>query len=112
MCFGKALYELIAFSMNCFYTKKILNYGFKEQILSLFPILVSSTIMFIAILLINNLFSSYWMMILIGIIGGFCIYIGLSACFKEEALASYYRMIRNFSFSKVYNRRKKDVNTK
>lgn len=94
MCFGKALYELIAFAINCYYTKKLLNYGFKEQFLSILPILIYSSIMFIGILLINQLFTSYWLMLVFGFLVGVCIYIGVSACFKEDALKTYCNIIK------------------
>ena len=94
MCFGKALYELVAFAANCYYTKKILNYGFKEQFFTIFPILLYSTAMFACILLVNQLLSSYWLMLIVGFILGLGIYIGVAACFQEEALKTYYRIIK------------------
>lgn len=94
MCFGKALYELVAFAANCYYTKKILNNGFKEQFFAILPILLYSTAMFACILLVNQLFSSYWLMLIVGFILGLGIYVGLAAYFKEEALKTYYRIIK------------------
>ena len=95
MCFGKAIYDFVAFAMNCYYTKKLLNYGFFEQIKSILPMILFSTVMFAAIILIDCLFSSYWLMLLVGSLTGLCVYLGLSLLFKESALFSCFNMIKN-----------------
>jgi O-antigen/teichoic acid export membrane protein len=94
MCLGKALYDFVAFAMNCYYTKKLLNYGFVEQLKSIAPILLYSTIMLVFILLFNSLFTSYWFMLINGLLLGFCTYIGLSILFKENALQICINLVK------------------
>ncbi len=95
MCVGKALYDFTAFAMNCYYTKKLLNYGFMEQLKTVAPILLFSTIMLVSILLINSFITSYWFMLLTGVALGLCVYVVLSVVFKESALQTcinYFKM--------------------
>lgn len=74
MCFGKAVYDIIAFAMNCYYTKKLLNYGFLEQLNGIKTIIINSIIMFVIVIGINHLFSSYIIQLFIGFIAGIFIY--------------------------------------
>lgn len=100
MCFGKALYDFVAFAMNCYYTKKLLNYGFVEQLKSISPFLIYSSIMLGVILLVNSMFTSYWFMLICGLTLGICIYLGLSLLFKESALQACINMIKTKIASK------------
>lgn len=100
MCVGKALFDFVSFAMNCYYTKKLLNYGFVEQFKSITPILIYSTIMLVAILLMNSLFASYWLMLVCGTIVGVGIYIGLSLLFKENALQTCINILKNKSLKR------------
>lgn len=52
MCVGKVVYSMIAFYMNTYYTKKILNYGFWTQVKEIAPsFLISASMMAIALLI-------------------------------------------------------------
>jgi len=52
MCVGRVVYALIAFYMNTYYTKKILNYGFWAQVKEIAPsFLISASMMAIALLI-------------------------------------------------------------
>ena len=95
MCVGKALYDFVAFAMNCYYTKKLLNYGFIEQLRSISPFIIYSIVMFVGILFFNSFFTSYWLMIICGILIGFSIYIGLSLLFKDSALQTCVYFVKN-----------------
>lgn len=86
MCFGKAIYEVFAFILNCIYTKKILNYGFLEQIKDILPILISSLIMFLLLCGLSSLMESYWMQLGLGFVAGTLSYMVLAKLFKEPAL--------------------------
>ena len=54
ICIGAAIYSLIAFYSNTYYTKKILSYGFKKQFMEIFPYLITSLIIMIEGLVISN----------------------------------------------------------
>ena len=95
MCFGKAVYDFVAFAMNCYYTKKLLNYGFVEQMKSISSILIFSIVMFVVVLFINSFITAYWLMLLVGAASGTVIYIILSVLFKEESLQICMELIKN-----------------
>ena len=86
MCVGKALYDFIAFVMNCYYTKKLLNYSFIKQFSDLWIIFVSSTLMFFIIILLSFCFESIWMQLFVGVASGITSYLILTYSLKEPAL--------------------------
>lgn len=45
MCVGKAVYDFIAFAINCHYTRKLLDYGMLRQLRELLPIFANSLVM-------------------------------------------------------------------
>lgn len=53
ICIGLAVYPLIAFYLNTYYTHKLLNYGFKKQFLEICPYLVTSLFIMTEALLIS-----------------------------------------------------------
>ena len=54
ICLGLATYSLIAFYLNTYYTKKILNYGFKKQFMEILPYLITALIVMFEGLAISN----------------------------------------------------------
>lgn len=53
ICIGAAIYSFIAFYLNTYYTKRILQYGFKKQFLEISPYLITSFIIMIEGLIIS-----------------------------------------------------------
>ena len=53
ICIGLAIYSLLAFYMNTYYTKKLLNYGFRKQFMEIFPYLAASLFIMIEALVIS-----------------------------------------------------------
>ncbi|MDO4184898.1 MAG: lipopolysaccharide biosynthesis protein [Bacteroidales bacterium] len=86
MCVGKALYEFIAFSFNCYYTKKLLNYGIWKQMKELLPIFVNVAIMFIIVTLCMTLVEPPFMKLLIGISAGVFSFVSFAFLTKDESL--------------------------
>lgn len=54
ICLGSAVYSLIAFYSNTYYTKRILNYGFKKQFMEILPYLMTSLLIMIEGLIISH----------------------------------------------------------
>lgn len=74
ICLGKAIYCVIAFMFNCYYTKKILNYGFFEQIKELSNIFLNGIIMLVITLLVISLFHSTSIQLIVGLCAGIATY--------------------------------------
>lgn len=58
VCIGLAIYSMIALYMNTYYTKKILNYGFKKQFSDIFPYLAASLFIMAEALIISRYVES------------------------------------------------------
>lgn len=111
MCFGKALYDFVAFSLNCYYTKKILDYGLIEQLRSIYSILFASFVAYIAIYLVCNILISYWMMLLLGFFIGLFSYLVCLALCRDEVFVSFAKKVQE-KYLIVYNNFKEQTRSK
>lgn len=90
MIIGKAIYEFIAFSFNCYYTGKILKYGEWKQLKILLPTFINCAIMAVAIYLSMTPFHSPALKLCVGIPVGILSYWLYSVCTKD---ASYLEVL-------------------
>ena len=95
MCFGKAFYDFVAFVMNCYYTKKLLDYGAIEQLKSISSILIVSILMYLVIYGICSFLTSYIMMLIVGIIIGFSFYCGVFALLRDDVIRMSFKKIKS-----------------
>ena len=95
MCFGKAVYDFIAFAMNCYYTKKIFNYGFFKQLDDIKEIILNSTLMFIIVLATIALFNSSIAQLIIGLMVGFIVYVIVAIMYKDPVLNMSVRFVKS-----------------
>ena len=112
MAIGKAVYEFIAFSINCYYTSRILNYGLAQQLKEILPIVINSSIMGVFVYFTANSFSSPIFKILVGIFGGGLFYIFMETITKEKSfleIKAYFKE-RIKKKNKDFQRRKNDKN--
>lgn len=91
MVVGKALYELVAFSINCYYTEKMYGYGELKQLKSLLPILCNCVVMATVIYVSMFFFSSPELKLCAGIPTGMISYILYSVITKDE---NFYEVVR------------------
>lgn len=84
MCVGKAVYDVIAFTFNCHYTKKLLNYGLVQQVKEVLPIILNGVIMALAVRVVMALFLSPWAKLAVGCSVGALSYIIIAVLFKSE----------------------------
>jgi hypothetical protein len=68
MCLGQVVYSFIDFSLNTFYTKKILNYGLWPQLRAMMPYLFCALAVLAEGLLFSHLFSTAWHALLMSVI--------------------------------------------
>ena len=95
ICLSQVLYAIIALILNTRNTKKLLNYGFLNQIRDLLPYFICSlTVMAIALgldyMIVNN-----WIVIGLSIIIGFPFYLLLCYVFRLKALNEMASIIHN-----------------
>ncbi len=68
MCLGQVAYAFIDFSLNAFYTKKILNYGLWPQLRAMAPYFFCALVVLAEGLFISQLISSVWISLLVSAI--------------------------------------------
>ena len=95
ICIGMAIYPLIAFYMNTYYTKKILNYGFKKQFIEIFPYLVSSLIIMIEALIISTFVVNPLISLIISLTICPITYFIICYILKFDAAMEFVRIIKN-----------------
>lgn len=89
---GSVFNSIASTIINAFPNRKILNYGYLEQLKDIFPNFVYSIIMFTAIYFIGRLNTAVIMILVIQIVAGVIIYYALAFTTKSECL-SYARNI-------------------
>lgn len=90
VAFGGVITGLISTIINSFPNKKLLRYGYKEQLQDILPSLVLSLIMGLAVYPFKFFISNIFLLMLIQVCVGSLIYIVLSKLFKMEI---YYYLI-------------------
>lgn len=78
MLIGRVFNTYLSLIINLFYTKKLIDYSFWQQMKDLFPVMFLSFAMALLIYLGINLFSSNLIQIIFGSIFGVTFYIGLA----------------------------------
>ena len=85
MCLSKVIYNIIAFSINCHYTKKLLGYGLLDQLKDISFLLVNSMVMTGVVFLIMRLFDANWIKLLAGVSTGAAAYALLALLTKDPS---------------------------
>jgi len=88
MCLSISLYNFIAFCFNCHYTGKILNYGFKRQIMDVLPIMGYCVLMAGTVLLTTYWLPYAWLKLLVGIPVGIVVYLFVARLNRDVTLQS------------------------
>lgn len=95
MCAGKAFYSLIAFTFNCYYTGKYINYGFWKQMFYALPVFAKSAAMGAAVWGSMQLCSTPKLQLFVGIIVGIISYLLLVKMTKDESLNDFMEIIKS-----------------
>ena len=101
LAFGQIFSSVISSFINAYPNKRILNYGYKEQIRDILPTFFLSSIMTIVIILINLLKLSNIITILIQVVSGIIIYILLSHLFKLEGYIYLLNIVKKIRKKEV-----------
>ena len=86
MCYGQVISSFISLIWNTYYTKKILGYGYFQQMRDLFPILFHAFIMGIIAWGTVQLMPNLWLQLIGGIIAGGIYYLGGAYLLKFREL--------------------------
>ena len=105
MCVGKAAYDFIAFCFNCYYTNKVLKFGFWAQMREIVPMIINALLMAGVAILAMALFEKPLYKLFAGVLAGMISYLAGAVIYREESLAYLLDMIRQ-KFS-GFNRDKK-----
>lgn len=93
ICIGQFVYSLIAFYLNTIYTKKILNYGFIEQVKDILPYFLLSLLLFCeGFVICHYIHSCLLVLLLSGFICAFT-YILASNMLKLSAFVELREML-------------------
>ena len=75
MCYGHVIFYVVCLGINTYYTKKIIGYGFLDQMKDLFRIIIHSLVMYGIVLAIVHVMPTLWSQLLVGTLAGMAYYI-------------------------------------
>ena len=94
ICCGRVVYSLIAFYLNTYYTKKLMNYGFFTQLKELSPILFMSLLVTALGLLVSYFVTNAFAALIISLIVCPIVYVGLCVVMKVDAFYELLGIIK------------------
>lgn len=94
LALGQAASGLISSFVNAFPNKKLLNYGYLEQLKDILPSVAISLVMGTIVLLVEILNLNIYLTLIIQILTGVLVYLLLSKLFKLEAFTYLFDMIK------------------
>lgn len=90
-CVGMSLYSTIAMYLNTYYTKKLLNFGFKKQMIQLWPYMSKAILIMIISLLFSNLITNSLLSLCASCV--ICIPLYIYLCYRER-LYAFVQMVQ------------------
>lgn len=93
VCWGRVAYSIIATVMNTYYTKKLIQLSFLQQMKDILPFLLVSIVMGISVRLCIAFISTPVLQLFVGILIGGIIYVGLSLIFFRNILIELKSLI-------------------
>lgn len=100
MMVGKALYSVVVYFINCYYTNKIVGYGLVRQVKILMPMIVNSLLMGAIVFLCMSFVSSPAIKLLVGIPVGMVSYYLMAFIRKDDSLSEIMNIVKNKVFGK------------
>ena len=92
-CIGMTVNSCIALYLNTIYTKKILNFGFKKQMIQISPYLCFGIIVMCEGLIISWIITNSLLALILATLIGFPTYIGLCKVTRQYALSETINII-------------------
>lgn len=95
LCFGRSVYGLIAYSINCYYTGKYINWGFGNQMRYNVPIFIKAGIMGVLCYLPILFTLNYYYQLILGITIGIISYLAISVLTNDESYNDLIKIIKS-----------------
>lgn len=95
MCYGSVVASVISLAINTFYTKRIINLGFIQQLKELFPSIIYSLTTFFVVLLTQSLFNEIWESFLFGVLSGIIYFVIIIIITKSKELNEIKGLLKN-----------------
>lgn len=96
MAMSTILTSILSSVINAFPNKKLLDYGYPEQIKDLLPNLLIAVLMGIPVYFLGWLPLAKWIVLIIQVVAGIAIYVLLSIVTKNESFSFVWGMIKKF----------------
>ena len=94
ICWGRVAYSLIAFYLNTYYTKRLLNYGFFTQMREIMPFLLMSMAVAAEGLLISHFIHQPWVALITGVVVGAVTYLVLCKVLRIESFNQMLEILK------------------
>lgn len=75
MCYGRIFTSVVCLGLNTYYTKKIIGYGFADQMRDLAHVLLHALVMYALVWLVVQCMPNLWLQLIIGILVGMAYYL-------------------------------------
>lgn len=95
MLIGKVTYSIIVYSINCYWTSKILNYGLIKQLRILIPIFINALLMGVLVYISTSVFSSNPGKLIIGSLVGIISYLFIGYIRKDDSMFEIISIVKN-----------------
>lgn len=93
ICAGLSVYSFLAFYMNTYYTRKLLDYGFLRQLRELFPYLFLSLVVLAEALLLSRFVESHLLSLILSLLLCSATYIVLGYLLRVSALDELFQLV-------------------
>lgn len=93
LCFGRAIYGLVAYCFNCYYTGKFINFGFWRQMYYNVPVILKSGLMGVLCYACLFVFDQPSAQLLVGALVGVVSYFAIALITKDETLNDVRQII-------------------
>lgn len=94
MCYGKVIGGVVALFWNTYYTKKLIGYGFMDQVKDLLPVFMHSMLMWVIVRAIVCFIPILWLKLVVGILTGMTYYIGGAYIMKLPEMNELLAILR------------------
>lgn len=95
ICWGRVIYSLIAFYLNTYYTKRLLNYGFLTQLREISPFILMSLLIAAEGYFLGGTISSPWVALLTAMVACAITYIAMCKVFNVATYNLLFNIIKD-----------------
>lgn len=94
MCYGRIFTSVVCLGFNTYYTKKIIGYGFADQMRDLTHILIHALMMYALVWLVVQCLPGLWLQLIVGILVGMAYYLLGAYLMKFDELNELLALIK------------------